>query len=133
MIRHFYITENLAELVDVEHELEQKGISESQIHVLSEQDAEVSAHQLPQVESILKKDLTVKRTLNFDNFYKEAPAEIPIIEGSANGFLKSPCIAAPLIPITAPTIRLNNNLGRRIPQMMASDLISGAVVESPNL
>lgn len=57
MIRHFYITENLAELVDIEHELEQKGISESQIHVLSEQNAKVSEHQLPQVESILQKDL----------------------------------------------------------------------------
>lgn len=57
MIRHFYLTENLAELVAVEHELEQQGISEFQIHVLSEHDAELTEYDLPQVESILKKDL----------------------------------------------------------------------------
>ncbi|MGJ8692477.1 MAG: NAD/FAD-utilizing enzyme [Thalassotalea sp.] len=57
MIRHFFISENLTELVDIERELEQQGFSQSQIHLLSEQEAAVTEHQLSQVESILKKDI----------------------------------------------------------------------------
>lgn len=57
MIRHFFISDNLQEIAEVEHELEESGFSKSQIHVLSDNDAEVYLHDLPQVESILKKDI----------------------------------------------------------------------------
>ena len=57
MKRFYYITENLAELSDIERELEAKGISRPQIHVLSEQDADVEQHHLHEVEAVMKKDV----------------------------------------------------------------------------
>lgn len=57
MIRHFYISDDLDDLVAIEKELNCQGFSKSQIHVLSEHDAEVSEHRLPEVESVLKKDV----------------------------------------------------------------------------
>ena len=57
MVRHFYVTEDLDELEKVEQELESQGFTEPQIHVLSENDAEVENHNLHQVESVLKLDV----------------------------------------------------------------------------
>jgi len=57
MIRHFYVTEDLDELEIVEKELESKGFTEPQIHVLSENDTEVENHHLHEVESVLKQDV----------------------------------------------------------------------------
>nr|WP_067288233.1 NAD/FAD-utilizing enzyme apparently involved in cell division [Marinobacterium profundum] len=57
MNRHYYISDNLDELESVEHELEAKGISTEQIHVLSDNEAAVEQHQLPKVASFLKQDI----------------------------------------------------------------------------
>lgn len=57
MIRHFYISDDLNDLVAIEQELNTQGFSKAQIHVLSERDADVYEHQLPEVESVLKKDV----------------------------------------------------------------------------
>lgn len=57
MLRHYYISDNLDELKDVEQALAAHGITEPQIHVLSEHDGDVKAHHLPEVESVLKKDV----------------------------------------------------------------------------
>lgn len=57
MIRHFYISDDLDDLVTIEQELNGKGFTKSQIHVLSEHDADLSEHRLPEVESVLKKDV----------------------------------------------------------------------------
>ena len=57
MIRHYYVTEDLDELEQVEQELESQGFTEPQIHVLSENDAEVENHHLHEVESVLKQDV----------------------------------------------------------------------------
>jgi len=57
MIRHFYITDDIEELERAERELESNGFTEPQIHVLSDSDAEVEAHHLHEVESVLKKDV----------------------------------------------------------------------------
>lgn len=57
MKRFYYISENLAELSEIERELEAKGISRPQIHVLSERDADVEQHHLHEVEAVMKKDV----------------------------------------------------------------------------
>ncbi|HSC84335.1 MAG TPA: magnesium transporter [Pseudomonas sp.] len=57
MNRHFYISDNLDELETLESELEARGISTEQIHVLSEKDAEVEQHQLHDVSSLMKQDV----------------------------------------------------------------------------
>jgi len=57
MKRFYYISENLDELSGIERELEAKGISRPQIHVLSENDADVENHHLNEVEAIMKKDV----------------------------------------------------------------------------
>jgi len=58
MNRHYYISDNLDELEQLEDELEARGINTEQIHVLSENDAEVERHQhLHEVPSILKQDI----------------------------------------------------------------------------
>jgi hypothetical protein len=57
MNRHYYISDNLDELERVEQELEAQGISTEQIHVLSEQDAEVEHHHLHDVPSFMKQDV----------------------------------------------------------------------------
>lgn len=56
MNRHFYVSDNLDDLENVEHELEASGISTEQIHVLSEKDAEVEEHHLHEVTSFMKQD-----------------------------------------------------------------------------
>jgi hypothetical protein len=57
MLRHYYIVNDLDDLELVEHELESTGITEPQIHVLSQNDAQVEQHHLHEVESILKLDV----------------------------------------------------------------------------
>ncbi|MCY1281813.1 hypothetical protein D9M68_295610 [compost metagenome] len=57
MNRHYYISDNLDELESVEHELEARGISTEQIHVLSDKDAEVERHQVHDVPSFMRRDV----------------------------------------------------------------------------
>ena len=63
MQRHYYISDNLDELESVEHELEASGISVEQIHVLSENEAAVEDHHLPEVVSFMKKDVVPTKFL----------------------------------------------------------------------
>jgi hypothetical protein len=57
MLRHYYISDDLDDLEAVEQELEAKGVSTPQIHVLSENDAEVEKHHLHAIEAVLKQDV----------------------------------------------------------------------------
>ena len=57
MLRHYYISDDLDDLEAVEQELEGKGVSTPQIHVLSENDAEVEKHHLHAIEAVLKQDV----------------------------------------------------------------------------
>jgi len=57
MLRHYYISDDLDDLEAVELELEAKGVSTPQIHVLSENDAEVEKHHLNAIEAVLKQDV----------------------------------------------------------------------------
>ena len=57
MLRHYYISDDLDDLELIERELEGKGLTTPQIHVLSENDAEVEKHHLHAIESVLKQDV----------------------------------------------------------------------------
>mgnify|MGYP000007254031 CR=1 FL=1 len=57
MLRHYFISNDLDELEKVENELEQQGFTEPQIHVLSENDADVENHHLHEVAAVLKQDV----------------------------------------------------------------------------
>ncbi len=57
MNRHYYISNDLDDLENIENELEASGINTEQIHVLSENDADVEQHQLHDVTSFMKKDV----------------------------------------------------------------------------
>lgn len=57
MLRHYYISEDLHDLGVIEKQLQDKGLRTPQIHVLSENDAEVEKHHLHAIESVLKKDV----------------------------------------------------------------------------
>lgn len=57
MKRQYYISKDLDDLKLLENELKSTGISTPQIHVLSENDAEVEKHHLHAIESVLKKDV----------------------------------------------------------------------------
>ena len=57
MLRHYYISDDLDDLEVIEQELEGKGLTTPQIHVLSENDAEVEKHHLHAIESVLKQDV----------------------------------------------------------------------------
>ena len=57
MKRHFYISDSLDDLEAVEHELEGSGVATPQIHVLSQNDADVQHHHLNEVEAVLKRDV----------------------------------------------------------------------------
>ena len=57
MVRHYYITDDLDDLELVEQELEAQGITEPQIHILSENDSDVETHHLHEVEAVLKQDV----------------------------------------------------------------------------
>jgi hypothetical protein len=57
MKRQYYISNDLDDLQKIEQELNSAGLSTPQIHVLSENDAEVEKHHLHAIESVLKKDV----------------------------------------------------------------------------
>ena len=57
MKRHYYLSDSLDDLRVVQQELQQNGVSEPQIHVLSEDDAGVARHDLNEVEAVLRKDV----------------------------------------------------------------------------
>jgi hypothetical protein len=57
MLRHYYISDDLDDLEVIEKELKAKGLATPQIHVLSENDAEVEKHHLPAIEAVLKQDV----------------------------------------------------------------------------
>lgn len=57
MKRHFFLSDDLDDLEQVERDLEEAGVSTPQIHVLSEDDAGVQAHRLNEVEAVLRKDV----------------------------------------------------------------------------
>lgn len=57
MKRYFYISDNLDDLEAVERELEDSGVATPQIHILSQNDADVQHHKLHEVEAVLKKDV----------------------------------------------------------------------------
>lgn len=57
MDRYYYISDDLDDLEAVERELESRGISTPQIHVLSENDEEVEAHHLNEVHAFMKTDV----------------------------------------------------------------------------
>lgn len=57
MLRHYYISDDLDDLEVIEQELEGKGLTTPQIHVLSEDDAAVEKHHLHAIESVLKQDV----------------------------------------------------------------------------
>ena len=57
MQRHYYISDDLDDLSQVEHELQEQGLKPPQFHVLSENDAEVEKRHLHAIEPVLKKDV----------------------------------------------------------------------------
>lgn len=57
MVRHYYLSDNLIELKQVEQELLENGFTVPQLHVLSDNDAEIQKLHLNEVESVLKKDV----------------------------------------------------------------------------
>jgi hypothetical protein len=66
MNRHYYVSDNLDDLEQLEMELEASGISREQIHVLTQQDAAVDHHEhLHQMAPVLKTDIlhSGRRTL----------------------------------------------------------------------
>lgn len=65
MKRHFYISNNLDDLELLENELQSQGISRPQIHILSNNDAELEKHHLHQVESLFKKDVVHSTKIGF--------------------------------------------------------------------
>ena len=57
LMRHFYIGDDLDDLETLEQELESSGVATPQIHILSQNDADVEHHNLHEVEAVLKKDI----------------------------------------------------------------------------
>jgi hypothetical protein len=57
MKRHYFISTDLDDLAVIERELEAKGITPPQIHVLSNDDAGLTLKKLHQVEAVLRKDV----------------------------------------------------------------------------
>lgn len=57
MLRRYFISDDLDDLAIIEQELEAQGIATPQIHVLSENDAEVELHHLHEVAPVLKSDV----------------------------------------------------------------------------
>jgi hypothetical protein len=58
MLRHYFISDSLDDLEVFEEQLEAAGVSSSQIHVLSRNDAEVeNHHHLHEVQSFMKNDI----------------------------------------------------------------------------
>lgn len=65
MKRHFYISNDLDDLETLEADLHEKGITHEQVHILSDDDAELQKHHLHQVASIFKKDVVHGSKLGF--------------------------------------------------------------------
>ena len=65
MKRHFYISNDLDDLENLEQDLERQQISRPQIHILSNSDADLEKHHLHQVESLFKKDVVHSTKLGF--------------------------------------------------------------------
>lgn len=58
MKRHYFVSDDLDDLDRIEVELEQRGISKPQIHVLSKDDGAVERHQhLHNIQSVFKQDV----------------------------------------------------------------------------
>ena len=58
MKRHYFISDNLDDLDDLEQELERRGVVTPQIHVLSKDDGGVERHEhLHNIESVFKQDV----------------------------------------------------------------------------
>jgi len=58
MRRHFYISNDLDDLENIEKELESHGVTTPHIHVLSLSDGEVAQHtKLHEVEAVLRTDV----------------------------------------------------------------------------
>ena len=58
MKRHYFISDNLDDLDDLEQELERRGVVTPQIHVLSKDDGGVDRHEhLHNIESVFKQDV----------------------------------------------------------------------------
>jgi hypothetical protein len=57
MKRHYYVSDDLDDLEEIENQLEAAGVTTPQIHVLSEDDAGLEEHHLHKVEAVLKKDV----------------------------------------------------------------------------
>lgn len=57
MLRGYLISDDLDDLAIIEQELKTQGIATPQIQVLSENDAEVGLHHLPEVAPVLKSDV----------------------------------------------------------------------------
>ena len=87
MIRHFYISDSLDDLEDVEQELEEQGIATPQIHVLSQNDADVQQHHLHEVEAVLKKD--VVHSMELGAIVGVIAAAIVLIVAYAAGWTES--------------------------------------------
>ena len=65
MKRHFYISDDLDDLVILEQELDNAGVEKPQFHVLSNNDAGLDTHHLHAVEAVLKSDVVYKTELGF--------------------------------------------------------------------
>lgn len=57
MKRHYFISDDLNDLVAIEKELKNEGVTTPQIHVLSHDDAGVERRNLNEVEAVLRKDV----------------------------------------------------------------------------
>ena len=57
MTRHYYISDDLDDLETVNQELLNQGLQSSQIHVLSESDADVQRHHVNPINSLSKSDV----------------------------------------------------------------------------
>ena len=57
MKRFYFISDDLDDLERLEAELEDNGLQQPQIHVLSEDDAELARHRLNEVHSFMKTDV----------------------------------------------------------------------------
>ena len=65
MKRHYYISDDLDDLVTLEQELDNAGVEKPQFHVLSNNDAGVDTHHLHAVEAVLKSNVVYKTELGF--------------------------------------------------------------------
>ena len=57
MKRHYFISEDLDDLEQVEQELQRKGVDRPHMHVLSDDDSQVHLHHLNDVEAVLRRDV----------------------------------------------------------------------------